>query len=223
MKLHLKKFLGTTLVLATSFLSLWLGSLAHAADFTPFTTTMGSGSNNSSVTKLQTFLASEPNIYPEGRVTGYYGALTSAAVKQFQLNVGLPMVGRVGPLTLIELNKVNAKALSLDITAPTLSMPTSQVSGTNATISWTSNEAVQGAVYYSLDPILFSKLDEPSTGFIYPYMGGTLTPSNPNNWSSSHSVSLQGLARGTRYYFLVESLDMSGNLTITLPSTFITS
>ena len=36
------------------------------------------------VTRLQRFLAGDPSIYPEGRITGYYGSLTVAAVKRFQ-------------------------------------------------------------------------------------------------------------------------------------------
>jgi hypothetical protein len=36
------------------------------------------------VTKLQRILAKEKTIYPEGRVTGYYGALTVKAVERFQ-------------------------------------------------------------------------------------------------------------------------------------------
>src|SRR5437867_578422 len=30
------------------------------------------------VSQLQQFLASDPSVYPEGKVTGYYGALTQA-------------------------------------------------------------------------------------------------------------------------------------------------
>lgn len=45
----------------------------------------GLNNNPDDVRKLQTFLASDPEIYPEGLVTGYFGALTTKAVKAFQL------------------------------------------------------------------------------------------------------------------------------------------
>jgi len=64
------------------------------------------GSEGSEVTQLQTFLASDPEIYPDGLVTGYFGSLTQAAVKRFQAKHGLPQVGRVGPLTRAKLAEV---------------------------------------------------------------------------------------------------------------------
>lgn len=42
------------------------------------------GMTGADVTRLQQFLALDPSIYPEAQVTGYYGALTEAAVKRFQ-------------------------------------------------------------------------------------------------------------------------------------------
>ncbi len=42
------------------------------------------GATGQDVSRLQQFLALDPAIYPEAQVTGYYGALTEAAVKRFQ-------------------------------------------------------------------------------------------------------------------------------------------
>lgn len=42
------------------------------------------GSTGADVTRLQQFLATDPAIYPDAQITGYYGALTEAAVKRFQ-------------------------------------------------------------------------------------------------------------------------------------------
>lgn len=42
------------------------------------------GASGQDVSRLQQFLALNPAIYPEAQVTGYYGALTEAAVKRFQ-------------------------------------------------------------------------------------------------------------------------------------------
>lgn len=42
------------------------------------------GMSGADVTRLQQFLALDPSVYPNPQVTGYYGALTEAAVKRFQ-------------------------------------------------------------------------------------------------------------------------------------------
>lgn len=57
------------------------------------------GSRSPEVVELQTFLATDRSIYPEGLVTGYFGTLTRAAVIRLQARNGLPQVGSVGPLT----------------------------------------------------------------------------------------------------------------------------
>jgi len=68
-------------------------------------TTLKQGTRSEAVTTLQSLLALDSSIYPEGLVTGYYGKLTAAAVKKFQKKNGLPQVGNVGPLTLKALKK----------------------------------------------------------------------------------------------------------------------
>ena len=68
--------------------------------------TMGQGATGDNVTILQTLLAADPGIYPEGTISGYYGSLTAAAVKRFQKQNGLEQVGNVGPKTLKLLNKM---------------------------------------------------------------------------------------------------------------------
>jgi len=65
------------------------------------------GSQGEDVTRLQTFLAKDPAIYPEGQVTGYYGGLTQAAVQRWQVKYGIVTsgtpestgYGMVGPKT----------------------------------------------------------------------------------------------------------------------------
>jgi plastocyanin len=65
------------------------------------------GSSGDDVTRLQQFLATDPSVYPEARITGYYGALTQAAVERWQaknniVSSGTPAstgYGVVGPRT----------------------------------------------------------------------------------------------------------------------------
>lgn len=59
---------------------------------------------NGEVTRLQTILAKDTQIYPEGLVTGFYGPATDRAVKRFQLKEGIVTAsstayGLVGPAT----------------------------------------------------------------------------------------------------------------------------
>ena len=70
---------------------------------------LASGSSGVGVSQLQQFLGSNAAIYPEAKVTGYYGALTQAAVQRFQaangiVSSGTPSstgYGKVGPKTAV--------------------------------------------------------------------------------------------------------------------------
>ena len=58
------------------------------------------GAKGEDVSRLQQFLAKDSSIYPEGLVTGYFGALTQKAVTRFQQKNNItPTRGYVGPLT----------------------------------------------------------------------------------------------------------------------------
>jgi PKD repeat protein len=69
--------------------------------------TLRVGSTGSDVSRLQQFLARDPSVYPEGTVSGYFGALTQAAVQRWQVKYnivssGTPETtgyGQVGPRT----------------------------------------------------------------------------------------------------------------------------
>ena len=51
------------------------------------------GTSGSDVSQLQQYLASNPSIYPGGHVTGYFGALTQAAVQRWQATYGVVSSG----------------------------------------------------------------------------------------------------------------------------------
>ena len=64
------------------------------------------GMQGADVEALQELLATDPEIYPEGLVTGYFGPLTKGAVKRFQKMAGIEQAGRVGPQTLVRVNQI---------------------------------------------------------------------------------------------------------------------
>ena len=68
--------------------------------------TLKEGSSGDQVMVLQALLAIDPSIYPEGRVSGYFGRLTANAVKRFQKKHGIDTLGIVGPKTLKKLNEL---------------------------------------------------------------------------------------------------------------------
>ncbi len=69
------------------------------------------GMSGDDVKILQSVLAAHPDIYPEGIVTGYYGALTAKAVAKYQKKYGISAVGKVGPMTRGHLNKLLSELL----------------------------------------------------------------------------------------------------------------
>ena len=86
------------------------------------------GSTGADVTRLQQFLATDPAIYPDAQITGYYGALTEAAVKRFQCKNKLVCDGTpestgygvTGPRTasLLALQCSNSGGVSTGVGAP---------------------------------------------------------------------------------------------------------
>lgn len=71
-----------------------------------FTNDLYYGMNSNEVKCLQQFLANlGSDIYPEKLITGYYGPLTTAAVKRYQAKYNLPQTGYFGPLTRAKANQ----------------------------------------------------------------------------------------------------------------------
>ena len=77
-----------------------------------YTIALSVGSTGDDVTALQNFLKAQgADIYPEGRVTGYFGLLTKKAVQRFQTKYGIadegdPGYGFVGPKTRAKINSL---------------------------------------------------------------------------------------------------------------------
>lgn len=69
-------------------------------------TNLKEGDKNENVKALQALLAADTTIYPEGLITGFYGPLTTKAVRKFQEKHGLEKVGFIGPKTKLKLNEL---------------------------------------------------------------------------------------------------------------------
>jgi len=85
---------------------------------------------------------------------------------------------------------------------------TANLTAGSATISWTTNEAATSKVYYSAaTPVNLST---------------SLTVSD-NAYVTAHSLNLVNLSANTTYYFVVESRDTDGNVSVSAESSFMTN
>ncbi len=73
-----------------------------------FKSTLGTGSQGKEVEELQKCLARDLEVYPEGKITGYFGKSTKEAVIRFQKRYveGIRGTGLVGPKTRAKLNEL---------------------------------------------------------------------------------------------------------------------
>ena len=85
------------------------------ADESGFSRTLSRGSRGSAVVELQQYLQVLGYFYSP--ITGYYGAMTQAAVRQFQVTLGLKVTGRADGDTLAALE---AAVFAVDISKPPL-------------------------------------------------------------------------------------------------------
>ena len=67
------------------------------------------GMRSEQVKLFQTILAKNKEIYPEGKITGYYGDLTVQAVKRFQIKYGVEQTGIAGPITRSKIMEILGK------------------------------------------------------------------------------------------------------------------
>lgn len=179
--------------------------------------TMKVGSRGENVTSLQTFLASNHDIYPRGLITGYYGLLTQEAVKQFQLAYDIQVDGTVGPITAEKINGLIAQGRGMDVYAPTIVNPTVNVSGKEVKISFSSNEAVRADIFYDSAQLSYR---DTGLAFSQPIISGTKI-SDPV-FNNSKQITLSNLMANTGYNYMIVVTDASGNVSVTLPRTFTT-
>lgn len=173
------------------------------------------GMSGADVSQLQTFLAEDPSVYPQGLVTGYFGSLTKAAVARFQLKNGISAIGRVGPQTMAAINARLGGVSSSNV--PVIGSITMLPTNSQAVVSWNTSVPASAIVYYSASPISIAEATEVSLVNV----GGTSVIANVT-LTTSHSATLTGLSANTTYYYVVYVRDSSGTEHITWPKTFQT-
>lgn len=213
-KIYYAMFFGFLMVLVSLAL---LVNTTEAA-LAPISKQLDFGSTGTDVTNLQTFLANSPAIYPQRIVSGYFGPLTRDAVTQLQVTYGLAQVGHVGPATLAKINSTISSGLGLDVNSPMIANIGTQTSSVTAIINWTTNEQAGSKVFYGTSPII---MVETSKAFTEPSISGNLASSS--GLVTSHSVTIAGLQKNTTYNYVIETIDSSGNVSVTLPLAFKTS
>lgn len=178
------------------------------------------GMSGADVSDLQTFLAMDSSIYPQGLITGYFGFLTKAAVSNFQNRNGISPVGRVGPQTLAVLSTMGSIGGSDDRSSPVITSTSVTTGSSSATVSWTTNESTQGTLYYSVTPISLS--ENSSTRPYSVSVTGSSAISANYGLQTSHTVNVQNLQANTSYYFVVHATDQAGNVSVRWPTIFQT-
>lgn len=102
------------------------------------------GSTGDDVTRLQQFLARDPAVYPEAQVTGYYGALTAAAVGRWQAKYNIISSGTAATTGYGQVGPRTAAAMSLQCSTGS--------TGAGGVTSGTTGTGVAGG-YIQVSPI----------------------------------------------------------------------
>ncbi len=204
-------FIFKTGVCLTLLTLIMLPSLASAE----ITSSLRVGSRNTDVTELQTFLASDTTLYPQGLITGYFGSMTKAAVIRFQGRNGLTADGIVGPRTRAMIN-AQLGGVSDTAAARIISNISVVPSRTSAVVNWSTNGAAQGMVYYSPTPLTTYEYENAVT------VSG-LTAMTDTTARPTQSVSITNLQPNTTYHYLIYVTGQNGMVSVTWPATFTTS
>jgi peptidoglycan hydrolase-like protein with peptidoglycan-binding domain len=168
-----------------------------------FTQNLVIGSSGEEVKQLQSFLAQDKDVYPEGLVTGYFGRITEQAVIRFQKKNGIEPVGKVGPKTREQLNKNNISLNNsnyLNNYVPQVLEVSTSTAVNSGYVFWTTNKNTRSVFWYStnspVDSLTASKIED-------------------NSLSMSHSVNLTNLSTSTTYYYLIKIFDAKNNAATT--------
>src|SRR3989344_2821451 len=173
------------------------------------------GATGDDVRELQELLASDPELYPEGIITGYFGSLTARAIERLQERFGIERAGEVGPLTRQTINQLLSRFAhgqknvferisddededededdDEDVTDLMISdVSARRITESGATITWETNEDADSTVWFAT-----------SSGFVIGAAGVQMKTSSSE--VEKHQIRLADLNPGTTYYFRVGS------------------
>lgn len=165
------------------------------------------GLSGDDVAQLQALLAADPSIYPEGQVTGYYGALTRTAVRRFQQKYGLPQVGRVGSMTRGKLMEIFGG--SGNFTAPP-APPSAQASFPMGLLTKTLRGQMRDQEVKILQEFLAKGSDIYPSGRITGYFG-ILTENAVKKFQAKYGIETAGIVGPLTRAKINELIQMSQN------------
>ncbi len=122
-----------------------------------FTSNLTIGNTGADVVALQNYLIKNGFAINSGdeTVTGYFGALTKAAVMLYQTSIGQPATGFVGPLTRATLNACRPTIPPIEVNTPPIingiTAPTSLKIGETGTWSISASDPENKSISYSVD------------------------------------------------------------------------
>lgn len=169
------------------------------------------GMTGTDVSSLQSYLAQDPTIYPQGLVTGYYGALTTSAVMKFQARYGIPMVGRCGPVTLAALNSRMSGGTTISGAAPDIMGISTNTTRTGVNVYFTTDQLSKAVVYYSSSPLVTYERENSVD------VSG-LVAMTDSAFHTSQNVSITGLTPNTVYYYMIYATNQNGYVSVSVPT-----
>jgi len=206
-----------SVTLTALVVSIVLPSVANAYTLTRQLDLNATGAD---VTAVQTYLAQDRQIYPQGLVTGYFGTLTSAAVSRFQTSKGIQSVGRVGPITLDALNRAMSGAgnnqIVSGLASPAIYNASVNTSRNGANVNWSTDQQAEGVVFYSTSPLQATETLNSVN------VSGSMTATD-RIFRNSQTVSISNLQPNTTYYYMIYVANQNGGVSVTWPSTFQTT
>ena len=172
------------------------------------------------VSAVQTYLAKDSSLYPQGLVTGYFGSMTASAVSKYQTRNGFEAVGRVGPLTLASLNRAMAaignNSMSNGLASPAIYNTSVNTGRNSVNIGWSTDQLAEGLVFYSTSPLQttehLNSVDVSGNMATADYV-----------FRSSQNVGIPNLQPNTTYYYMIYVTNQNGGVSVTWPATFQTT
>ncbi len=206
-------------------------------------TQLREGMTSDEVKTLQEILATDPSIYPEGKITGYFGFLTRQAVKRFQKIAGLEQVGTVGPKTLAKLNELLTEGAGNSGKVPfgLLIAPGIRAKlGLAPVVSANKEDKTTAPIIWAITSAPFKPgttsekitwtTDEESDSKVWYSAVSPVVTASPTLYATSttavltknHEVVIIGLTTNTKYYFKLTSTDEHNNTATSVELSFTT-